>query len=476
MKLTFTHQVNGVLKFVAPALLMLFAGKLAAQTYPFTLGSPSKFIYGLTGNGAIYEVDAVTGGGNIIKNTTYAGKSPSQPNGLAYSPTNNKFYYFKRNPGVSNPEFVSFDPSTGTVSTLATPNFSITTHTGCMNATATGYYTIDVNGNLYFYNIAADTWTTITSSFIDQDGNNVSSIIQTQNSGDMAMDGYGNIWLVTSSSSNYGIYKISAPIPATNVSQIVVQRYMDPTTATPNNNSFQGIAFDVNGDIYLASSDNKLYRQQTVSGASLQFIANMSPNGMSNDLTSQNYPSAVLAVKWLNFSATLQSNNTVSLNWQVAEENNRGFYVECSYDGSTWQSVTFIPSTSNNKPASVETYSYNYSNKINGKIYFRIKQVDTDGAFTYSAVKTVSLTNDKKRYAVWPNPTSDLVHISGESGSTNTSVTTVQLFDQSGKMVASQQLQAGINTINIGKFTSGIYIARIQTGQDIACLQKIIKQ
>jgi hypothetical protein len=77
---------------------------------------------------------------------------------------------------------------------------------------------------------------------------------------------------------------------------------------------------------------------------------------------------------------------------------------------------------------------------------------------------------------VWPNPTSDLVHISGESGSTNTSVTTVQLFDQSGKMVASQQLQAGINTINIGKFTSGIYIARIQTGQDIACLQKIIKQ
>jgi hypothetical protein len=292
----------------------------------------------------------------------------------------------------------------------------------------------------------------------------------------MAMDGYGNIWLVTSSSSNYGIYKISAPIPATNVSQIVVQRYMDPTTATPNNNSFQGIAFDVNGDIYLASSDNKLYRQQTVSGASLQFIANMSPNGMSNDLTSQNYPSAVLAVKWLNFSATLQSNNTVSLNWQVAEENNRGFYVECSYDGSTWQSVTFIPSTSNNKPASVETYSYNYSNKINGKIYFRIKQVDTDGAFTYSAVKTVSLTNDKKRYAVWPNPTSDVVHISGESGSTNTSVTTVQLFDQSGKMVASQQLQAGINTINIGKFTSGIYIARIQTGQDIACLQKIIKQ
>lgn len=474
MKLNFTHAGNREVKMAASALLMFFAGQLYAQTYPVVLRSPSQYVYGLAGNGAIYEIDQTTGAGTMIKNSTYSGNAANQSNGIAYAPTTNLFYYFKRNPGGSNQEFVSFSPATGAVTILATSPITSTIYTGCINSTGTAFYTSDVNGNFFYYNVTLNTWTKITSNFIDQDGNNVTSVLQSQTSGDMAMDANGNIWLASSNSSNYAIYKFPSPIPTSPVAQIVVQRYKDPSTPTPGGASIYGVAFDVNGNIILASSNDKMYLLQKASGTAT-FMTNLSPSGMVSDLTSQNFPTKVLPVKWLSFTANLQENNTVSLNWQVTEENNKGFYVEYSTDGDTWQSATFIPSKGN--PGSVQSYSYDYTNKINGKICFRIKQVDIDDQFSYSSVKTISLNSAKQTYSVWPNPSSDVIHISGGADENSTAdPASLQIFDQSGKMITSQKLQTGINTINISKFISGVYFARIQNSGENAFIQKIVKQ
>ncbi|HVZ57197.1 MAG TPA: T9SS type A sorting domain-containing protein [Chitinophagaceae bacterium] len=475
MKLNFTQQVNGALNFFLPVLLLLAAGTVSAQTYPVTLGSPSIYIYGLSGNGEIDEINITTGATHqVIKNTTYSGNAVNQANGLGYNAFNGKFYYFKRNVGTSPEEFVSFNPVTGNVTILAASTCTATTHTGCVNATGTGYYTIDVNGTMSYYNIALNTWTKITSNFVDQDNNNVTSIIKAQNSGDMAIDGYGNVWLVTSSNSNYGLYEIMAPLPTVATAQIKVKRFIAPTTATPAGKSFMGIAFDVNGDILLASSEDKLYRLQTTNSTSLIYVSKFAKSGMSNDLTSQSFPTSVLPVKWLNFSTTAQNNGNVALSWTVSEENNKGFYVERSLDGKTWETVTFVPSK--NQTGTDVSYAYTYNSQFYGTTSFRIKQVDLDGSFSYSPVRSLQLGSSQATVSIWPNPARDYLNITGQGSESTGATSFVQLFDQAGRMIARQQLQPGVNTVDMSRLTAGIYIARVQCGSQLAYTQKILKQ
>ncbi|MGC4036213.1 MAG: hypothetical protein QM764_09640 [Chitinophagaceae bacterium] len=128
--------------FVLTCLLTLFfAGKSTAQT-TLIMGNPLTTIYGLTSNGIIYEIS--TSNASItrtIKNNTYSGNSPSNANGLAYNTFNGKFYYFKRNVGTTPQEFVSFAPSTGTVTVLTTSSSCTNeVHTGCISFDGKYYY------------------------------------------------------------------------------------------------------------------------------------------------------------------------------------------------------------------------------------------------------------------------------------------------------------------------------------------------
>ena len=121
---------------------------------------------------------------------------------------NSTFYYFNVNPGSGGTQkFVSYAYNallnSWSYSTLAASPTTATVHAGCVSFNGLGYYCTDVNGKLYYYNILLNTWTTITSNIVDQFGNSVSTEIQNQNSGDMAIDGLGNLWIVTSSGSNW---------------------------------------------------------------------------------------------------------------------------------------------------------------------------------------------------------------------------------------------------------------------------------
>ncbi len=472
MKLTPTLKLTRMLKVFLPALIILTAKSASAQITP-VLGNPINYIYGLTGNGEIDEIDNLTAATKVvIKNTTYSGNSASSANGLAYNTFNGKFYYFKRNVTSTPQEFVSFDPKTNTVTQLHISTCADDIHTGCVSFDGNGYYTVDILGNLNYYNILTNTWKVITSSFLDQFGNNVTNVIKTQSAGDMAIDGSGNIWLLTSSSSNYALYKISAPMPTNSVASITVSRYIDPATATPTGNSFAGIAFNANGQIFVSTkNDNRLYRLINIS--TLSFVGTFTTGDTGNDLTSQNFPTAVLAVTWKSFDVNVQRNNYVTLNWTVAEEDSKGFYVQHSMDGMNWEDLTFIQTK--NIPETDRNYTYSYTNNQNGKQYYRIRQVDIIGKEHYSDVKTITINNDKQNVEIWPNPAKDFLQVvNKDAQSTNSSI--AQIVDLSGRVHSEKQLQSGVNTFNISALPTGIYVVRIQGSNGISFDKKIIKQ
>ncbi len=234
MKTNFKRFVGFGKRLIVVSFIMCITNPAISQITP-SLGDPSKYIYALTDRGEIYEIDAVNATLNrVIKDSSYNGNPSYFPNALGYSPSNGKFYYFKRNfLGASN-EFVSFDATTNTLRQLAIDTAITITVTGCVTNDGKGYYTIDRSGSLYYYSIDANTWTQITGSIIDGSGDDISSRVRgLYGSGDLAIDGKGNIWMVISGIYNYGVYMIPGPLPTTPVSKITATKIVDPATATP---------------------------------------------------------------------------------------------------------------------------------------------------------------------------------------------------------------------------------------------------
>lgn len=467
---TFNARITLIVLFVLVGLLTSKSNKAQTST---VCTNPANIIYGLTGTGLIYEINVNTAAtGAVIKNSTYSGNVPGSSNGLGYNYANSKFYYFKRNVTSTPQEFVSFEPATNTLSILASSTCANDVHTGCVNHNGSGYYTVDVDGNLNYYNITNNTWTSITSNIVDQNGNNVTSVIQSQNAGDMAIDGWGNIWLVTSSSSNYGLYKFSAPLPTSYVTTLVVARIISPATATPTGQSFAGIAFNPSGQIYLATkSGNRFYKMND--GLSLTSVGTLTTNDVGNDLTSCNFPMIVLPVTWSKFDAFLQGSNIVNLEWELTEENNEGFYIEHSRNGNNWEDIAFIQSKHGE---SVQAYSYSHINNMNGKQYYRIRQVNVNGKKSYSEIRTIVLKNDTRNISIWPTLATDHIRIVND-GDGNNSFSKAQVFDLSGRMLTEKKLQpSDMNTLNISMLPTGTYILRVQNNNGTACNQKISKQ
>jgi len=469
---TIAYLIEKVTYVVLLIILFIFFSVIARGQVTTVCTNPTNFAYGLTGNGEIYEINAINGNTvKVIKNNTYAGNSPSNANGLGYNTFNGKFYYFKRNVMSAPQEFVSFNPATNTVTALAASTCTDDIHTGCVSYNGSGFYTIDIQGTMHYYDIVHNKWTFITSNIVDQFNNSVTNIIKAQNAGDLAIDGLGNLWLLTSSATNYGLYKFLANLPTTAVAKITVLRVINPTAVTPTGNSFAGIAFKPNGQVVMATkNDNKLYLLQASN--TLSFLGNLATSDVGNDLTSCAFPTSVLPINWKSFSATLKRDNMVELNWEVIEYQSKGYYLQRSTNGTDWDDIAFV--AAKNNPETIAEYTYTDINNAGGRQYYRIKQTEANGEIGYSEIVSVVLKNDKKGINIWPNPAKDQVRIAGNGG--NESFTKAQIFDLSGRMFTEISLQGNKQTINVSKLPAGTYLIKIQTENGIGYSQKLVKQ
>lgn len=98
---------------------------------------------------------------------------------------------------------------------------------------------------------------------------------------------------------------------------------------------------------------------------------------------------SVLPVQFTSFYINA-SGNDVQLKWAVDNEvNNSHYEVERSIDGQTWEKSAVVYQSSN---TSMAVYSYTDRKVVNQVMYYRIRQVDLDGRSTYSAIKTIRLS------------------------------------------------------------------------------------
>jgi hypothetical protein len=119
-----------------------------------------------------------------------------------------------------------------------------------------------------------------------------------------------------------------------------------------------------------------------------------------------------LPVTFGSFNGKL-AGNTATLTWTtLSETNNKGFVVEKSLDGTTFQALSFVEGngTTNQKQA----YTYSDATASN-PAYYRLKQVDFDGKFAYS--NTIYLSEQKQKTAslvAFPNPSKGEITLSAK--------------------------------------------------------------
>jgi len=98
--------------------------------------------------------------------------------------------------------------------------------------------------------------------------------------------------------------------------------------------------------------------------------------------------SCALPIELINFDANL-SEGVVYLNWQTASETgNDYFWVQRSADGFVWENVLWTDGAGNS--TSLLSYAIEDRLPLLGISYYRLKQVDDNGAHSYSDTKVIS--------------------------------------------------------------------------------------
>ncbi|MGB8191707.1 MAG: T9SS type A sorting domain-containing protein [Chitinophagaceae bacterium] len=173
-------------------------------------------------------------------------------------------------------------------------------------------------------------------------------------------------------------------------------------------------------------------------------------------------PSLVLPVSWQSFVVRSQ-NGKALLQWVVSNQANvREYIVEKSGNGVQWSTLATLNAI---RGTNAQTYSYTDGNVAPGLTYYRIRQSDYDGKFSYSTIKTIDL-NRPVKLLVYPNPFFNQIRIDANipAGSV-----TIKLADATGKIVATQPQQSGlmheIILDGLGRLASGTYYLSIEDAQ-----------
>lgn len=235
------------------------------------------------------------------------------------------------------------------------------------------------------------------------------------------------------------------------------------------------------GDLRVARWDGSMWKDHgnggtsgnttTGSLSSSGVISSFSPFTLSST-TSEN----PLPVDLVDFSATAQD-RSVELEWTtLSETNNAYFSVESSKDAVHFEEIAKVQGAGNttvrNSYATTDLAPYS------GISYYRLKQVDFDGEFTYSKVEVVNLSNvSETDMVICPNPVVNIMDLRLDPFVFHSP--TVELRDLQGKLIQSYQVEE-VNVqkpyrIDLNELPQGMYFIQVSE-QGYSMSKRVIKK
>lgn len=167
----------------------------------------------------------------------------------------------------------------------------------------------------------------------------------------------------------------------------------------------------------------------------------------------------VLSADLTSFDADLLGKNDVELSWTTASEvNNAYFAIEHSIDGTNFKEIRKVAGAGSTQ----ERQEYNFIDRmpVNGKNYYRLRQVDYDGNLNYSSIESVEVQTDVK-VTIYPTLANDFIQIELKRGMQMN--IEFQIFDIAGRSIQAGTIASDAISFNcnIANFDKGAYFIRL---------------
>ncbi len=181
---------------------------------------------------------------------------------------------------------------------------------------------------------------------------------------------------------------------------------------------------------------------------------------------------SALPVELISFEGQV-INSKVVLDWSTAQEiNNDYFEIQRSMDGRNFETIGSINGSGN----SDVKISYSFTDQLPylGISYYRLNQIDFDGAFEYSKVILINNTSlrDGIEVTIFPNPTEGgNINLRILSGDENSPID-IRVMDLSGALYFHEQikltsLNMGYSITSLNMLPSGLYLIMVEQGGNI---------
>jgi hypothetical protein len=169
--------------------------------------------------------------------------------------------------------------------------------------------------------------------------------------------------------------------------------------------------------------------------------------------------SSPLPIELLSFTAQPFDKEMVLAKWTTATEINNDFFtLQRSVNGFEFNDIGIVKGAGNSNL--ILNYKFYDLDPLQGISYYKLRQTDFDGTYTYSEIVAVSFEPKLTGYfRIFPNPTQDYIYLS----TTKDDVGHVKIFDVKGRIVKEIFLNGQEGRIDIEDLNAGFYFIELLT-------------
>ncbi|MFZ5517749.1 MAG: FlgD immunoglobulin-like domain containing protein [Candidatus Zhuqueibacterota bacterium] len=183
----------------------------------------------------------------------------------------------------------------------------------------------------------------------------------------------------------------------------------------------------------------------------------------------------VVPVELSAFNATVKQDH-VLLEWRTeTETNNFGFEIQRSEKADEFLKIGFVPGRQTTSQP--QRYSYLDNDIFSGTFSYRLKQIDTDGSFYFSATRTVTITAPKEARLTecYPNPFNPATTIHYEISNAEIGIQKVEVIVYNS---LGEKVRTLVNDEMSAGFYSVVWNGRNDSGDSVAsgtylCLMRV---
>jgi hypothetical protein len=169
-----------------------------------------------------------------------------------------------------------------------------------------------------------------------------------------------------------------------------------------------------------------------------------------------------LPVELLDFTVSPKKNSAAVLKWTTAREvQNEGFYIERSSGDINWSDIGFMASQGTSTEE--EAYQFEDEGIAPGLYYYRLRQVDLDGGYAYSPVRSITISSEANPFgiSVFPNPV-DGGNLTVTISAPEEREGDAQVIDMLGRVMRQQSFNGSNFMISTDDLASGTYLLMIR--------------